>query len=170
MEKNGKRILEFLLRDFGKTTRPKEKQELSSEKMQYCIMKYYSEIEEEFGEEISNEEMELLASCYEAELNDSLNSSSAIPSLASLPLAFISIIVALLSVFGLNPTAIFIAAVIYVVICFINLFVCFKLTDKVSKESTALRNRIVALRIYQSVMIKKGSINLVKGKEKNEEE
>ena len=63
MEKNGKRILEFLAKDFE---RDEEENGSVSEKMRRNVTMYYDEIEGKFDDE----EMKTLASCYETEITE----------------------------------------------------------------------------------------------------
>ena len=166
MEKNGKRILEFLAKDFE---RDEEENGSVSEKMRRNVTMYYDEIEGKFDDE----EMKTLASCYETEITESLNSTSVIVSLDSLFVAFIALLVSISSLWSDYFGGCCLFMTLHFVLFILATFYFLKglnTVNKTAKESVRLRNRMIALKIYQDGRKASKNTDEEKGREKSEEE
>ena len=139
MEESGTNLLEYLMKDFSK-----DEQKTMSED----IKEAYGEL----GTKFDKDDLEILYSCYEAERSDSLNSMAMLVAIASFKLAFLAFLVQIItSIFNeiyLNWRNAGILVVSAIFLFVIRDTLC-KIV-KLSEESARLRNRQVALKLYQA--------------------
>lgn len=157
MREKGKKMLNFLVKDFEQNPSRRGLGKRMSNDIEEC----YKALDGKFSEK----ELERLSACYQAAANDSANSASLVVATNSLHITALSCIVAILAVMvtlylGLNPQEgergiyIFFTVAMSLFIVFIVILI---LSNKnkillIESESAKFRNNIIAINLILAEM------------------